>query len=109
MNKFSDVDGVQGRIIFPLPHAPFTVPETIQAYDHLTMQNRLDQILSSSDNDEGMRQILDVYLSMNTQGDLVKSGFLDHLCFWILGDHDTLRTWDKIARYKICEGTSALA
>jgi monoamine oxidase len=73
------------------------------------MQDRLDQILSSSDNDEEMRQILDAYLSMNTQGDLAKSGFLDHLCFWALADHDTLRTWDKTARYKIREGTSALA
>jgi len=109
MNKFSDIDGAQGRIIFPLPHAPLTALETVQTYDHLTMQDRLDQISSSFDNDEEIRQILDAYLSMNTQGDLTKSGLLDHLCFWALGDYDTSRTWDKTSRYKIREGTSALA
>jgi monoamine oxidase len=109
MNKFSDIDGVQGRTIFPLPHAPLTALETVQTYDHLTMQDRLDQISSSFDNNEEMRQILDAYLSMNTQGDLAKSGFLDHLCFWALGDYDTIRIWDKTSRYKIREGTSALA
>jgi len=56
-----------------------------------------------------MRQILDAYLSMNTQGALAKSGWLDHLCFWTLGDYDTIRMWDKTSRYKINEGTSALA
>jgi len=109
MTKFSDIDGVQGRTIFPLPHAPLTALETIQTYDHLTMQDRLDQISSSFDNNEDMRQILDAYLSMNTQGDLAKSGLLDHLCFWALGDYDPMRMWDKTSRYKIHEGTSALA
>ncbi|CAF4389431.1 unnamed protein product, partial [Rotaria sp. Silwood2] len=35
--------------------------------------------------------------------------FLDHLCFWSCDDYDTIRTWDKTSRYKIREGTSALA
>jgi hypothetical protein len=109
MTKFSEIDGVQGRTIFPLPHALLTALKAIQTYDHLTMQDRLDQISSSFDNNEDMRQILDDYLSMNTQDDLAKSGWLDHLCFWTLRDYDTIRMWDKTSRYKINEGTSALA
>jgi monoamine oxidase len=46
---------------------------------------------------------------MNTQGNLSESGFLDHLCFWALGDCETTRMWDKTSRYKIHGGTSALA
>ena len=109
MNKFSDVDGVQGRTIFPLPHEPLTASDAVQTYDHLSMQDRLDQISDTFENDDEMRQILDAYLSMNTQGDLAKCGFLDHLCFWTLGDHDTIGIWDKTSRYKIREGTSGLA
>ncbi|CAF1059942.1 unnamed protein product [Rotaria sp. Silwood1] len=81
---------------------------TIQTYDHMTMQERLKQISSSFDYHDNMRQILDTYLSMNTQYDLRKSGFLDHLCFWALEDYDTIRTSDKTSRSKIREGESAL-
>lgn len=109
MDKFSDVDGQSGRTLFPLPHAPLTALEALQSYDHLTMQERLEQISSSFAGNDDIRQILDAYLSMNTQGDLKNSGFLDHLCFWALGDYDTIRTWDKTSRYKIREGTSLLA
>jgi monoamine oxidase len=109
MNKFSDIDGERGRTIFPLPHAPLTALEAIRTYDHLSMQDRLDQISSSFADNAEMHAILVAYLSMNTQCDLAKSGFLDHLCFWALGDYDTTRTWDKTSRYKIRQGTSALA
>lgn len=109
MNEFSNVDGVQGRTVFPLPHTPLANLQAINKFDHLSMQDRLDQIANLFDNDDEMRQILDAYLSMNTQGDLAKSSFLDHLCFWTLGDRDTNQTWDKTSRYKIREGTSVLA
>ncbi|CAF1294370.1 unnamed protein product [Adineta ricciae] len=109
LNKFSNVDGQNGRTVLPQPHAPLTALDAIRAYDHLSMQDRLNQLSDLVDIDNEMYEVLDAYLSMNTQGDLAKSGFLDHLTFWSLGDYDTNRTWDKTSRYKIREGTSALA
>lgn len=109
MNQFCDIDGMQGRKIFPFPHSPLNLPDDVRTHDHLTLQDRLDQILPSSDTNDELRQILDAYLSMNAQGDLAKSGFLDHLSFWVLSDCEALRLWDKTSRYKIREGTSALA
>ena len=110
INAFNDVDGMLGRTVFPRPHAPLTAFEVVRKYEGLTMQDRLNQISGDfADDDDDMRQILDAYLSMNTQGNLAESGFLDHLCFWALGDYETSQTWDKTSRYKIREGTSALA
>lgn len=109
LDKFSDVDGFQGKTIFPFPHAPLTAREAIQAYDHLTMYDRLNQISNLFEDDEEMPSILDAYLSVNSQGDIAESGFLDYLGFCALGDNDTILIWDKGARYKIREGTNALA
>ena len=109
MNQYCNIDGMQGRRVFPLPHLPLVHPEFVRVHDHLTLQDRLDQILPSSESNDELRQILDAYLSMNAQGDLAKSGFLDHLSFWVLSDCETMRLWDKTSRYKIREGTTALA
>ncbi|UJR14339.1 hypothetical protein I4U23_001335 [Adineta vaga] len=109
MNNYSNVDGVQGRTVFPLPHEPFAAKEVIEMYDKLSMQDRLDQISTSFDNNREMYDIMDAYLSMNSQEKLCESGFLDHLRWWALGDFETFRLFDKTSRYKIHEGTSALA
>ena len=109
MNKFSDVDGVHGRKVFPIPHTPLFNEEAMATYDHLSMRDRLEQISSAFGDDDDLRQLSDAYLSMNTQGDPAKSGFLDHLAFWALSDFDTTHLWDRTGRYKIRQGTSALA
>jgi monoamine oxidase len=109
MDNYSNVDGVQGRTVFPLPHEPFAANEAIQTYDKLSMQDRLDQISSLFNNNTEMYEIMDAYLSMNSQGKLSEGGFIDHLRWWALGDYETGRFFDKTSRYKISEGTSTLA
>ena len=108
MNKFCDVDGVRGRKVFPFPHIPLFNEEAMATYDRLSMRDRLEQISSAFEGDDDLRQLSDAYLSMNTQGDPAKSGFLDHLVFWALSDFDTTHMWDRTGRYKIRQGTSAL-
>ena len=109
MDTYSNVDGVLGRSVIPMPHACLAANEKIAAYDHWSMQDRLDQISASFNNDPDLYQIMDSYLSMNSQGKLSEGGFIDHLHWWALGDYDTARLFDKSSRYKIKEGTSALA
>ena len=110
MNLYHDVDGQSGRSVLPLPHTPLVALEQLKKYDRLSMQDRLDQI---SDvlfrDDEEMKQFLDAYLSQNSQCSLTEGGFLDHLRWWALGDFDSERLFDKTSRFKIREGTSALA
>ena len=67
------------------------------------MHDRLHQISNLFEDDEEMPSILDAYLSVNSQGDIAQSGFLDYLGFCALGDNDTILIWDKGARYKIRE------
>jgi monoamine oxidase len=109
MEKYSDVDGIQGRTVMPLPHTPFAALEAVQKYDQLSLQDRLDQVLSSLDSNEDINQLALALLSMNMQGDIAEGGFIDHLRWWALGDYDMGRLFDKLGRYKIKEGTSALA
>ncbi|CAF4050418.1 unnamed protein product [Rotaria sordida] len=110
MEKYSDVDGFQGRTVMPLPHTPFTSNEAVQMYDQLSMQDRLNQVINSlDDNNEEIIQMLLSLLSMNMQGNIAQGGFIDHLRWWALGDYDMNRMFEKLGRYKIKEGTSALA
>ncbi|CAF1552957.1 unnamed protein product [Rotaria sp. Silwood1] len=109
MEKYSDVDGVQGRTVMPLPHTPFTSNEAVQMYDQLSMQDRLNQVFNLLDNNEEILQMLLSLLSMNMQGDITQGGFIDHLRWWALGDYDMNRMFEKLGRYKIKEGTSTLA
>lgn len=109
MNKYSDIDGVQGRTVLPLPHDPMAASDAVHTYDKLSMQDRLDQISSLFDDNKEFYDILYAYLSMNSQERLSESGFIDHLRWWILGDYETCRLFDKTSRYKITEGTTALA
>ena len=73
------------------------------------MQDRLNQISGAFADDDDMRQILDAYLSMNTQGNLAESGFLDHLCFWALGDYETSQTWDKTSPIQDTRGDECVS
>ncbi|CAF0975280.1 unnamed protein product [Rotaria sp. Silwood1] len=109
MNKYSDIDGVQGRNVMPLPYEPFAANEAIQIYDKMSMQDRLDEISTIFDNNKEMYELLDAYLSMNSQCKLSESGFIDHLRWWALGDYETCRLFDKTSRYKLTEGISTLA
>ena len=109
MNTYSNVDGHLGRSVIPMPHSCLAADEKIKPYDQWSMQDRLDQIAASFNNDPDLYQIMDSYLSMNSQGKLSEGGFIDHLNWWALGDYDTTRLFDKSSRYKIKEGTSALA
>ncbi|CAF1188517.1 unnamed protein product [Adineta steineri] len=109
MEKYSDVDDVQGRTVIPFPHTPFVANELVQKYDQLSMQDRFDQIIDSLNITDEIKDMLLALLSMNMQGDIAEGGFIDHLRWWALGDYNMIRMFDKLSRYKIKEGTSTLA
>lgn len=104
MAKFCDVDGQGGRTVFPRPHAPFFSSEPAK-YDHLSLQDRLDAL--------GLppveRDLVAAQLAINCHNDPRQGGLLDQVRWWSLGDREMERYFDKLAVYKIAEGTGALA
>lgn len=104
MAKFCNVDGQDGRTVFPRAHDPF-FSESIGKYDGLSLQDRLDQLnLPPLE-----RDLVAAQLAINCHNDPRQGGFLDQLKWWSLGDFDMGRLFDKLALYKIAAGPDALA
>ena len=110
MDQFSNIDGAQGRTVFPLPHTPLFALETVKMYEKLSLKDRLDQVSESfGENKEEILQIMDAYLSTNVQTSIEHGGFIDHLLWWVITECETNLLFDKTSRYTIREGTSAFA
>jgi pseudooxynicotine oxidase len=109
MKIYSDIDGVHGRTVIPLPHTPLAANEAVRIYDRFSLKDRLDSVCHMLDVTDDSYQMLLAFLSMNMQGDLDEGGFIDHLRWWALGDYDMNSMFDKLGRYKIKQGTSELA
>lgn len=104
MARFCDVDGQDGRSVFPRPHDPFFSPEPAK-YDSLSLQDRLDAL----DFSPVERDLVAAQLAINCHNDPRRGGLLDQVKWWSLGDHEMERYFNKLAVYKIAEGTGALA
>lgn len=105
MADYCNVDEWGGRTVFPRPYEPFLAREQVREWDKLSLIQRLEQLKLSQE----MRDLLNVQLTINCHSDPNQGAFIDMLRWWSLGDYDMFLLFDKIARYKITEGTSALA
>ena len=98
-----DVDGMQGRSVFPRPHEPFFTKEPAK-YDGLSMVDRLKQIDISPE----QAGILNAFATINCHNDPAQGGMVDLLKWYALGDFNFGLLFDKLGHYKIREGTAAL-
>ncbi|HEP9161524.1 TPA: FAD-dependent oxidoreductase [Pseudomonas aeruginosa] len=105
MADYCNVDGLNGRLVFPRPYDPFMARDKVREWDKLSLLQRLDQMKVSQE----VRDLLNVQFTINCHNDPSQGAFIDMLRWWALGDYDMFLLFDKIARYKIAEGTSALA
>jgi len=102
--KYCDPDGQSSRTIFPRAHDPLFT-NTFAKYDGLSMQDRLNQVHVSPD----QRDLLAAFLALDCHNDPRLGSAVDQLKWWSLGDFDMMRMSDKLGRFKIAEGTTALA
>jgi len=103
LSAYCDIDGVQAREVFPNPFAPSA--DLLESTDKLSMTDRLAQLSV-----EGRpRELLQAFLTMNAATDPAKGGFHDQMHWWALGDYSTDSLLKRLGRYKIAQGTSALA
>jgi monoamine oxidase len=101
--KMCDVDGMQGRSVFPRPHEPFFTEEPAK-YDGLSMIDRLKQL----DIPAEQAGILSAFASINCHNDPAQGGMVDLLKWYALGDFNFGLLFDKLGHYKIREGTAAM-
>jgi monoamine oxidase len=104
IRKFCDVDGQSGRTVFPRAADPF-FSKSVARYDGLSMQDRLDQIKLPPD----QRALVGAFLALDCHNDPRLAGAVDQIKWWSLGDFDMETMNNKLGRYKLVEGTSALA
>lgn len=102
--RYCDPDGQSCHSIFPRAHDPF-FSDRVPSYDALSMQDRLDQIRCSPDE----RALVGSFLALDCHNDPRLAGAVDQFKWWSLGDFDMARMSEKLGRYKIAEGTAALA
>lgn len=105
MAKYCDVDGQGGRLVMPRAHDPFFNADALRKYDGMSLQDRLVAMRFKPD----IRDLVAPQLSINCHRDPATGAFVDQLKWWSLGDFDMGRLFDKLGRYKIKEGTAALA
>jgi monoamine oxidase len=103
LTAYCDIDGAQGRIAFANPHArEVDIPS---ALDQLSLADRLASLPVSG----RQRDLLQSFLTMNAATDPARGGLYDQLKWWALGDYNVDSLLKRLGRYKIAQGTSALA
>nr|WP_150294850.1 FAD-dependent oxidoreductase [Sphingobium estronivorans] len=105
IQAFCDVDGMGGRSIFPRPYAPFFKDELVRQFDKLSIQDRLDQLTVSQE----IKDLTASLMAMGAANTVDQGAFLDWVKWWSLNDYSLQNFGDRQARYKIHEGTGALA
>ena len=105
IRAFSNVDGSDGRTIFPRPYNPFFNGEVVRRLDRLSLSDRLEALSVPPE----IRDITAGLMAMGAGNTLDQGALLDWLKWWSLNDYDFGILAERQARYKIEEGTGALA
>ncbi|MDH4560499.1 FAD-dependent oxidoreductase [Pseudomonas sp. BN411] len=105
ITAFSDVDGQGGRTVFPRPYDPFFNEQLVRQLDKLSLADRLREMKGSPE----LKDITAGLMAMGCASPLEQGAFLDWIKWWALNDYDFGHLGDRQARFKIKEGTGALA
>lgn len=105
LDAFCNVDGAGGRTIFPRPYDNFHNRALIEKLDGMSLADRLAQMDATST----LKDLLASTLGIGCGNDLSQGAFLDWAKWWALNDYSYQTFGDRQVRYKIREGTGALA
>lgn len=103
LTAYCNVDGNRGREA--MSHPFVTTAEAHPGLDEISLADRFSSITITG----LQRELLLSFLTMNAATDPAKGGFFDQLRWWALGEYSTELLLERLGRYKIAEGTSALA
>jgi hypothetical protein len=106
LKKFTNVDGVYGRAIIPLPHDTFHNPGSI-ALDSQSAQNRIDDIASTLSPQE--RAVLETFILLCSGGTLETTSFHEFMHWWAMSGYTNQGMMDLLITWKFREGQSSFA
>lgn len=106
-DKFFTVDGMSSKELMPYPHDPLRVPEAPwRAYDHLSVNDRLDQINLS----KYERNLWEAHFNSLGCGTGDNTAFTEALRWYALSGHSFVGLYDSLGMFKIGKGgTTSLA
>ncbi|KAH7021487.1 uncharacterized protein B0I36DRAFT_32393 [Microdochium trichocladiopsis] len=106
-DEFFSFDGLTSRDLMPYPLDPLREPAPWAKYDHVTVQQRLDQLKAGSQQDKAM---FEAFLSTFSGTPATELGWAETLRWYALAGHDFGRIGEFAGLYKIGEGgTTRLA
>ncbi|KAJ4356856.1 uncharacterized protein N0V89_004893 [Didymosphaeria variabile] len=99
--KLFQIDGLSSRELMPFPHDPLRDPAPWKKYDHLSVQDRLDQMKDVSKHEKAVFASL-----VNSFGSAPPedTGLVEVLRWYALGGHTMAQTFELAGTYKIGTG-----
>lgn len=99
---FFNIDGLNSRALMPYPHDPLREPAMWKRYDHLTVQDRLDQLPDKIS--QRHRELFQSNISTFGSALGKDMGFVEALRWYALGGHSMARVFEMAGIYKIGHG-----
>lgn len=99
--KFVQIDGFDSRSLMPYPHDPLREPALWKRFDHLSVRERLDQMIDVPQEDRDQFESL-----VNTIGSAPGTAvsFTEFLRWYALGGHSLAGTFELAGIYKLGNG-----
>lgn len=98
---FFSIDGWDSRALLPFPHEPFREPAVWRKYDHLTVKQRLDQLVGVS---QFERDLFESNVATFGSAPGTEIGFTEALRWFALGGHSMAGVFERAGIYKLGNG-----
>lgn len=98
---FFSIDGWDSRALLPFPHEPFREPAVWRKYDHLTVKQRLDQLVGVP---QFEKDLFEVNVATFGSAPGTEIGFTEALRWFALGGHSMAGVFERAGVYKLGNG-----
>ena len=98
---FFSIDGWDSRALLPFPQEPFREPAVWRKYDHLTVKQRLDQLVGVS---QFEKDLFESNVATFGSAPGTEIGFTEALRWFALGGHNMAGVFERAGIYKLGNG-----
>jgi hypothetical protein len=98
--QFFEIDGLTSRELMPYPHDSYHKPARWVDYDHLSVQDRLEQLEIPTQ----IKELFEAYIGLFGCGHPRDIGFTEALRWYALSGHSMARVYELSSVYKLGNG-----